>query len=782
MTATKKLAVDRAVRRLYPIGVFDRNPIFPFSGAVRRPRLTAVAISLLVIQLLLSISAGASETLDSTQYLQFVRLKRVMAQMELWGGEVPRSLLMLEKDLTKAWVNGDRQTAIDDLDQAKEYIDKYQGLVAYGPAAIDDVPDAPNLLALTIHDDRLEISTPQSIELTPGVVTLCRFLVTNTTSAEQTIDINSPDLFRVGRQITVPPSGEASCTWLVRTIEVFPFTALIMVTANGKKQEGSILIQPKPDPTKPLVGLAIHIPNYGRYERIRMGGKAKPSPEEVKRHPELIRPIRIDPVSSDMQEEVRIHYLSLRSGPCSIYRLPGDWDFLELDRDRYVWGYIDANIQDIRQLTGSIPVLYLGYQPWWVKETRNPNGTSGFKDVRNQDLINKYRQYIRQIGSHTGQDVHWFELWNEPIIYWFYDENTVPPGPQYVSEYGDMLRTIISVSAQELREAVPNCWVISPGFVDQDMFPSEWTMLKYLMDHRTLDQLDALCVHKYPFGVDVMPPPGKSSLSWVELDAITDETPLLRELQKRGKDNMPLWCTELGGMMTDRLSGLAYLRMGTILAHQGFDGLHFTSQPVTLNLLQEAITGAEPVEWGPCRKTNSNHSGVVMKTFTRGPEDIVVLWNNSDETQSVRFVPTESQNPRRLLMIQEISEPLGGPSQRSIAYNNDDLGRFFGRSITLGRLEWKAFLIVPEGGAGFHWLSKVEGVGVDPQLESIEQMWNEVKIYQREVFSGEAGSTRDQMAFKDAYKTFRKAWAGGQLRTAESALQDMVSIGRSLHR
>jgi len=134
------------------------------------------------------------------------------------------------------------------------------------------------------------------------------------------------------------------------------------------------------------------------------------------------------------------------------------------------------------------------------------------------------------------------------------------------------------------------------------------------------------------------------------------------------------------------------------------------------------------------------------------------------------------------LMIQEISEPLGGPAQRSIAYNNDDLSRFFGKSVTLGRLEWKAFLIVPEGGSGFQWLSEVEGVGADPRMATIEQLWNEVRVYQREVFSGEAGSGRDQMAFKDAYKTFRKAWSEGRLQTAESALRDMASIGRRVER
>jgi len=740
---------------------------------------TFVLLGLIVV--LIISDASWTQVLQQEQYDQYVQWKRAIAEMELWQGEVPMSVLQTDKNINKAWIGGDTETAISLLNQALTMVETGKRWSMFGNGPIDKVPEATDLLTIVVNKDRIVIEpTTPKITLTTGVVKLCRVTVVNQTNTTETVNIDAPELFRAGRTFSLAPDETSHIVWLFRTLEVFPFQAMLNIKTENNKQSFPISVTPEVNYKKPLLGFSIHIPNYGRYNRVRPGGKQKPSPEQMKNHPELFRPTHLEKVSPDLEEQVRMHYLSLRSQPSQIYRVPGDWDFVELQRDRYSWEYVDANINDLRDLTKTIPVLYLGYQPWWVLEARNSNGKKGFKDIRNQDLMNKYRQYIRTIAEHTWSSVPIYELWNEPALYWFYDETTVPSGRQYISEYGDLLKTVINISVDEISKAAPESWIISPGFVDPDMVPAEWTMVKYLLNQKSFDRLDALCIHKYPFGVDAAPPPGKSFYPWIDLDHRTDESALLKILQDNGKSDMPLWCTEAGGFGNGRLDGLADLHVGSIMAHQGFCGLHFTSLPVTLNLLSEAVTGATPVEWGPCKQTDSDYSGVVIKMFTRGPEDIIILWNNSDQLHSITFTPSQSGNTPELLMVQEISEPLGGPARRYITMTPEDLSRFFQKPVKIEQMEWIALLIVPASGTGFEWLSQINGVGPDPNLADAETLWKQVRTFRREIFSGEIGSLNDQRALKQGFGAFVKAWDSGRISEAKSVLQDMVNTGRGL--
>lgn len=698
--------------------------------------------------------------------------------MELWQGDIPKSLHQLDKELYESWTGGDVHTTIKILNQGQQIVDDYQRWTVSGRAAIDDLDNLPELLKIVIDDDNVNIEPVQpDIILTTGVIDLYRFTITNQTDKSTTVTIDSPELFRAGRQISIPPQDSTSVGWMLRTLEVMPFFANLNLAINGEKSTHRIHVEPEVDPRKPLLGTGSPKPGFGRYNRIRLGGKGKPPLDDLKKHPERYRPIGFEAVSSKLQDEVRMYYLSLQSQPYKINRIQGDWDYLELDKDKYSWDFIDANIQDALQLAKTFPVLQISYQPWWVETTRNPNGSIGFRDPRNKGLLEKYRQYVCHIAEHTKGKVWMFELWNEPIIYWFYPEPIpVPSGPQYVSEYGEMLKTVINISAEVLRRERSDSWIISPGFVDLDAVASAWSMLEYLLDEGTLDRVDALCVHKYPLGLDAKPPMGKSFRSWIEMDYWIDESPLLQLLKEKGKQDMPLWSTEAGGFGGERLDGLANLHVGSIMAHQGFAGLHFTSTPVSLNLLAEAVTGATPVDWGPCTKINSDYSGIVVKTFTRGPEDIIILWNNSDKTRSVSFAPPDRTNPPDLLMVQEFSEPIGGPARRNMMFTPDDLDGFFQKSFQIESMEWKCFLVVSKHQSGFRWLASIDGVRPDPTFKDIERLWKQAMNFRRDIFSGTTGSQHHQKAFKTAIRDFRESWQKGQLSAAEKALGDMVKI------
>ncbi len=739
----------------------------------------SLSIRLFILSSLLGFQSGTaiSTPMDSTHYDKYVRLKKAMTDMELWQGNTPKDLQRLDKELYAHWIKGNSTTALNLLDQALGMVESRKSWTITGTAACDNTAGYPDLLTVSITNDGIDvIPILTTLQLTTGIGKLYSITIINGTDLTQTISIDIPVLFRAGRQVEVPAGDTYELVWLVRSLEVYPHSAEVIATGNNGTSTATIQVIPTADKTKPLVGTAIHMPGYGRYDRKRFSGGRKPPPEEVKKHPERFRPVRFEEVPDDLQEEVRLHYSALQTAPSAIYRLAGDWDYLELQRDIYSWVHIDANIRDTRRLTKTLPVLYLGYQPWWIKETRNPSGKKGLKDINNPDLWHKYRQYIREVAEHTTGRIDMFEMWNEPIIYWFYDEKSLPTGHQYVSNYGDALLKAIEITAEELRKEQPNSWVISPGFGDMDMFSASWAMLKYQIDHGMLDKIDALCVHKYPLGVDAKSPPGDSFLPWMELDYLTDETQLVQLMQKNGKGDMPLWCTELGGFGNDWLDGLAYLRMGSILAHQGFTGLHYTSLPINLLPLEESITGATPVEWKSSKKINSNYEGVVVKTFTRGAEDVIILWNNSDNTQTISFTPA-GNSPTPILLAQELSLPRKGSAHRDIIHTQKDLNAFYDRFFRLGPLEWKALLIIPQGNQGLRWLREIEGVGGSGQLSTVERHWQEAKHYQRDIFSGVVGSRNHQQTFKNNFKLFRKSMREREITKAQDRLEDLVEIG-----
>jgi hypothetical protein len=742
----------------------------------------AIVISVISAATLFATYQGFGARVDSSYYDQYVRLKRAMAEMELWEGNIPQSLLRLDKELHGAWVEGNASRAVELLRRGLEEAEIYKRWKIAGPAVLDTTGVqelAPALLTITIQGDQIDFSpTKPHIELKTGEISLYQIMVVNETESSKMVTVDSRELFRAAREISVSAGDSYQIVWIFRTMEVFPFDGELTVNIDGEVSAVEVAVTPEVDYRKPLVGTAIHIPGYGRFDRKRFSGDKKPDPKQVKQHPELFRPVRFEEVSWQQQEEVRTHYLSLRSHPSMLYRLPGDWDYVELSRDTYSWEHVDANIRDVMKLTKSLPVLYLGYQPWWVKDTRNPNGKKGLMDINNQDLLGKYREYVRLVAQRAGPKVSMYEMWNEPLIYWFYDGIPVPSGPRYVSEYGRLFNAVIDITAEELRAGDPGSWLISPGFADMDMFPSSWSMLKYLIEQGLLDEVDALCVHKYPLGVDVKPPNARNVREWVDLDYRTDESVLLQLLHSEGYDGMTLWCTELGGFASGRIDGSAYLRMGTILAHQGFTGLHFTSFPVSLNLLAEAIAGAEPAERGFCTPMDSDYSGVVTKFFTRGLEDVIIFWNNSEEARSLRFYPQSRPESTQPTLVQILSEPIGGPATRELLYDGNELDNFFETPFQINPLEWKAFLIISIGSPEFNWIASIQGAGSDFNLFDFEQAWKEARSYQWDIFSGDTGSSGNQRAFKEASKAFRKAWLEGQVSNAQRILDDMIEIGR----
>jgi hypothetical protein len=210
--------------------------------------------------------------------------------------------------------------------------------------------------------------------------------------------------------------------------------------------------------------------------------------------------------------------------------------------------------------------------------------------------------------------------------------------------------------------------VLSPGFENffQEKHPFRMKVYKNLMRDGLAKEVDAFCIHSYPqWGL----PLNLTDLNpWRLLDRKADQSNLIHSLREFGAQ-LPLYCTEFGGFGVPRDAtpeqetshALSILHNATILAHQGFRGvlyyeLYDYDTTKTLHLVRhrdkyktrgfiayrkliEALSGATPCELPQARILDTDYDGLVIKAFRRGQEDILCVWNNDTQPQSLRVEP-----------------------------------------------------------------------------------------------------------------------------------------------
>jgi hypothetical protein len=367
------------------------------------------------------------------------------------------------------------------------------------------------------------------------------------------------------------------------------------------------------------------------------------------------------------------------------YRMDVSWSLVEQSPGVFSWDRTDWMVDAIRSRKGadSRLVAQIGYQPAWLP--RDFPTTSEGRQA--------YSRWVESVVSRYADRVDFWEIWNEPLLYWLRhpDHNPTHNSPPreplsaqatdaLAASYAPMILEVIRSASGIIRQRDPGATILSPGFEDFFNAPERLfadfarNVYTRLLAAGMSQYVDGFCVHSYPAGYPGKAPELRDTKAWAEFDRAADAGRLLQMLRQH-EVHLPLYSTEFGGFQLPKkaskkdetAAALALLRNGCILAHQGFrlvtyyelydwdqDAMTYlvryedrrrtrgflAYQKLILSLT--GATGSEVPQIPQARILDSDYSGLVVKAFRRGSEDILCLWNNASKPRAVRLRSRES--------------------------------------------------------------------------------------------------------------------------------------------
>jgi len=366
---------------------------------------------------------------------------------------------------------------------------------------------------------------------------------------------------------------------------------------------------------------------------------------------------------------------------CQIHRTDIAWSIIGQSPDSFQWARTDWIVDALRSAEGGGCRLIgqIGYQP-----SRLP---ADFP--RTQSGLEAYERWVEAVVSRYANTVDYWEIWNEPLVFWLRHPHHKPEKGQkqqaelsqqqtdeLAASYSDMILTVVRTASRIIRQIDPDATILSPGFADPDHFPSPslnafaQAVRVNLLAGGLADHVDCFCIHSYPVGYNNPAPSLRDNKkAWQDFDQAADSTDLIRLLDQY-KTKLPLYCTEFGGfklspnasVQEETAAAMALLRNGCILVHQGFRGLiatelydydkkaltylvrsndkHRTRGYLAYQKLIAALAGAVPSvvpQIPQATILGCDYSGLVVKAFRRGDEDILCMWNNNAAQQTIRF-------------------------------------------------------------------------------------------------------------------------------------------------
>lgn len=217
-----------------------------------------------------------------------------------------------------------------------------------------------------------------------------------------------------------------------------------------------------------------------------------------------------------------------------------EWDFNKLDK-----------FVEISEKEGYTLIFTLGQSPTWAasnKYIKSPYGDH-VKPVPPKD-IELWKRYIRKLGTRYKGKIEYWEIWNEPDVWFFYTGS--------IQEMVELTKTANEI----LKEIDPKNKIISPSITGWKGWPGGLWWLDIYLTLGGGKYCDIIGFHFY--NGDLTPP--EIAFSHIEQ--------IYRILKKHKLLDKPLWNTESGFHLRKRFNQLsaAYVaRMHIINLYTGID-------------------------------------------------------------------------------------------------------------------------------------------------------------------------------------------------------------------
>lgn len=208
-------------------------------------------------------------------------------------------------------------------------------------------------------------------------------------------------------------------------------------------------------------------------------------------------------------------------------RIDFNWDMINPEQDRWEWQDYDAMVQIVR--SHKLDILgILDYSSWWSSSAQSSNDwrVRLYSEPRS---VYEYAAYVYQVVSHFKNDVHAWEIWNEPNTVGFWK-----PQPN-AAHYTELLKEAYLA----VKYADPTATVLFGGLSgngvegdDPSGFASNYIAAAYAAGAR--DYFDVMSIHPY-----MLPNSG--------IDTERAKIAATRAvLDQQGDKSVPIWVTEIG--------------------------------------------------------------------------------------------------------------------------------------------------------------------------------------------------------------------------------------------
>lgn len=567
-------------------------------------------------------------------------------------------------------------------------------LAAMGRSGFGDEPDAtddPPRFRVRIEGGAAEaVSAPSSLDLTMGWRHPCVLEVENRDAVRREVTLEATLPVRIvlpEARIVLEPNQTRAVPFLLQTLTLEEHEARLAVGAAGQECTVRVRINPRADPAGVRFGVLDHFEREGPITAMlkQPGGagkppKPKPGGEAAPPGTEKdLSQLTVAPTEA-VGERVLDAMRQIQDLGCQTFRMDMSWRIVEQTPGVFAWDRNDWMTNALRspQGAGCRIVSQIGYQPQWLPRD--------FPTTRKGRQA--YSRWVENVVSRYADRVDTWEIWNEPLLFWLRhpdhkpDKREPPTKPLSAQEtealadsYARMILEIISTASKIIRQRDPEATILSPGFADflnapGPVFP-EFARLVHtrLLSGGMAKHVDGFCIHSYPAGYPGKAPRLDDPQPWRKFDQAADTGRLMQMLTQHNV-RLPLYCTEFGGFQLSRkasvedetAAALALLRNGCILAHQGFRLVTYyelydwdeksltylvqdkdrrrTRGYSTYQRLIAALAGAAPCEVPQIPQTrvyDSDYSGLVIKSFRRGSEDILCLWSNAATSCTVQL-------------------------------------------------------------------------------------------------------------------------------------------------
>ncbi|HEY6953332.1 MAG TPA: cellulase family glycosylhydrolase [Bacteroidota bacterium] len=209
--------------------------------------------------------------------------------------------------------------------------------------------------------------------------------------------------------------------------------------------------------------------------------KARLSYDELKRAPGAAMyhvPIGLCedyPEESTTLTVIRNDMELLKRSGIGLLRVSFGWDGIELEKDKYHWGFWDDFVKIAVDEYGITLIPYLCYTPAW-----NSTGDSTNYWNHTPKDYEQFGKFVKVIVNRYKDRIKSWELWNEPDI------------KEYWSGNAEDLARLVKIGATSVRKADPSALIVCPGLAGHVDFT-----LSLFRDFGISPYVDVVNLHSY---------------------------------------------------------------------------------------------------------------------------------------------------------------------------------------------------------------------------------------------------------------------------------------------